>query len=189
MGTWGYLYNSVMGSFWEHQNIFQAFLCLSVHPFALQFITQPVALHHCGSLLYWTGCLWMYAMLHAVDLFCPCSASFMSQASTTTSMTTTHVTVVCSNTPSCLSAVTMAPSLMRLPAKSGQHNVVLPSLLTPKNSRGVVGLATVPQQQPQSQMPLQAYANYAMGPPQVGFSFRTEMPTFFVFYMFGVCYG
>ena len=29
----------------------------------------PVATHHCGLLLYWTGCLWMYAMLHAVDFF------------------------------------------------------------------------------------------------------------------------
>ena len=36
---------------------------------ASQFITvRPVAPHHCGLLLYWTGCLWMSAMLHAV---CP----------------------------------------------------------------------------------------------------------------------
>ena len=32
-------------------------------------------------------------------------------------------------------------------------------------------------------MPLHAYANYAMGAPQVGFSFRAEPST--VFYMFG----
>ena len=38
--------------------------------------------------------------------------------------------------------------------------------------RGSVGLFTVLQQQkPQSQMPSQAYANYAMGPPQVSFLF------------------
>ena len=43
-----------------------------------------------------------------------------------------------------------------------------------KNSGGVAGLATVPQQQAQSQMPDQTYA---MGPPQVGFSFRVEPPT------------
>ena len=35
----------------------------------------------------------------------------------------------------------------------------------------------MPQQQPLSQMPLQAYANYAMGLPWVGFSFRVEPPS------------
>ena len=41
----------------------------------------------------------------------------------------------------------------------------------------LVGLTTVPQQyQPQSQMPSKAYANYAIGPPQVSFSFRVEPP-------------
>ena len=83
--------------------------------------------------------------------------------------------------------VTMIPSLMGLPATSGQHDVVLPLLLTPRDSGCVVGLATVPQQQPPSQMPLQAYASYAMGPPEVGFSFRVEPPTVLYFYMFGVC--
>ena len=57
----------------------------------------------------------------------------------------------------------MAPSLMGLPATSGQYDVVLPPLVTLRNSGGVVGLANVPQQQPQSQMPFQAYASYAMG--------------------------
>ena len=53
-----------------HSYTCQTFLYLSVHPFASQFITViPVALHNCGSLLCWTGCLWMYAQLHAVDLF------------------------------------------------------------------------------------------------------------------------
>ena len=38
-------------------------------------------------------------------------------------------------------------------------------------------------------MLFQAYANYAMGPPQVGFSFRVEPPTILYFYMIAVCFG
>ena len=79
----------------------------------------------------------------------------MSQVSTTTGMTTTLlVTVVSFGTLSLLSMVTMAPSLKGLPVTSGQHDVVLPPLLTPRHSRHFVGLATVPQEQPPSQMPL-----------------------------------
>ena len=78
------------------------------------------------------------------------------------------------------------PPLMGLPATSGQHEVVLPPLLTLWHSAGDVGLATVLQQQPPSQMPFQAYAIYAMGPPQVSFSFRVEPPTILYFCMFGV---
>ena len=56
-----------------------------------------------------------------------CSVFIMSQASTTMTMTTTPlVIVVCSSTSYLLSMVTMAPSLMGLPALSGQHDVVLP---------------------------------------------------------------
>ena len=85
-----------------------------------------------------------------------CSVIIMSQAYTTMAITTTPlVTVVCSSMSSLFWMVTMAPSLMGLPA-----------VLTPRNSWGVVGLATVVQQQPPSQMPLQAYANYAFGPAQ-----------------------
>ena len=87
---------------------------------------------------------------------------------------------------SLLSTVTMAPCLMGLPATLGQHDVVLLPPLTPKHSRGVVVLATVLQQQPLSQMPLQAYANYAMCPLQAGFSFRVESPTVLYFSLFGV---
>ena len=65
---------------------------------------------------------------------------------------------------------------------SGRHNVVLLPLLTLRDSRGVDGLATALQQQPQSQMPLQTYANYAMSHPQVSFSFTFEPSTAF-FYM------
>ena len=55
------------------------------------------------------------------------------------------MTIVCSSTSSLLSKVTMAPSLMGLPTTSGQHDVVLPPLLTCRNSGHVVGLGTVPQ--------------------------------------------
>ena len=54
---------------------------------------------------------------------------------------------------------------MGLSATSGQNDVVLLSPLILKHSRGVTGLATVLQQQPASQMPLQVNANYAMSPP------------------------
>ena len=78
---------------------------------------------------------------------------------------------------SSLPLVTMAPSLMGLPTMLGQHDVVLPPPLTPRGSGGVLGHASVPQQQPPSSMPLQACANYAMGSPQVDFFFRVEPPT------------
>ena len=119
-------------------------------------------------------------MLHFMQLTCYflCSVFIMSQASATTARTTTPpVTVVYSSMSSLLSAITMAPSLMGLPVTSGHE--VLPPPLTLRNSGGIVGLATVLQLQPQSQIPVQAYANYAMGPLQVGFSFVVESPTFF----------
>ena len=128
----------------------------------------------------------MSAMLHAVAPFLV--VFIMSQASTTTAMNSTPpATVVYSVTSSLLSMVTMAPSLIGLPATSGQHDVVLLPPLTPRYSGGAVALATVPQQKPPSQMPLQAYAYYTMGPPQVGFPFRVEPPTilyFYVWYLF-----
>ena len=71
-----------------------------------------------------------------------------------------------------LNGLPWSPSLIGLPATSGQHDVIVLPPLTPRHSGNVVGLATVQQQQPTSQMPLQAYANYVIGPPQVGFSFR-----------------
>ena len=78
---------------------------------------------------------------------------------------------------------------MGLPATSGQHDVVLLPPLKTRHSGGIVGLAPVPQQQTPSQMPLQAYANYAIGPPHVGFSLRVESPIILYFYMFDVCSG
>ena len=86
------------------------------------------------------------------------------------------VTVV-SSCMSSLSSVNMAPSLMGLPTMLGQHDVVLLPPLTPRCSGGILGHASVPQQQPPSLMPLQVYANYAMGSPQVGFFFRVEPTT------------
>ena len=55
--------------------------------------------------------------------------------------------------------------------------MVLPPPLTLRCPGGVIGLASGPQQQPPSLMPLLAYANYAVGSPQVGFFFRMEPPT------------
>ena len=92
-------------------------------------------------------------------------------------MTTTPPVTLVSSGMSSLSLVTMASSLMGLFATLGQHDVVLLSHLTPRCSGGVIGLACGPQQQPPPLMPLQAYANYAMGSPQVGFFFRGEPPT------------
>ena len=101
--------------------------------------------------------------------------------------TTPPVTDVCSGTSSLLTTVTMPPSLMGLPMTSGQHDVVLPPPLTLRDSGCVVGPATVPQQQPQSQMPLQAYANYVMGSQQVGCLSELSLPLFFI--CVGVCSG
>ena len=72
---------------------------------------------------------------------------------------------------------------MVLPTALGQHDVVLPPLLTPRCFGGVLGLASMPQQQLPSSMPLQSYANYAMGSPQVGFFFRVEPPTICILYV------
>ena len=66
---------------------------------------------------------------------------------------------------------------MRLPATLGQLDMVLPPPLTLRCSAGVISLASVPHQQPPSSVPLLAYANYAIGSPQVGFLFRVEPPT------------
>ena len=49
--------------------------------------------------------------------------------------------------------------------------------LMPKGSGGVIGSVSMPQQQTPSSMPPLAYANYAMGSPQVGFFFGVEPST------------
>ena len=58
-----------------------------------------------------------------------------------------------------------------------------------RGSGGVLGLASVLQQQPPSSMTLLAYANYAIGSPQVGFFFRVEPPTILYIIKFGVHSG
>ena len=104
-----------------------------------------------------------------------CSVFIMSQASATTATSTTPpVTVVCSGTSSFLRTVTMVPTLIGQPVTSGQPDVVLPPLLMPRVTRNVIGLGTVSQQQLQSKMPFQAYANYAMGPPLIILYFTVE---------------
>ena len=69
--------------------------------------------------------------------------------------------------------------------------VVPPPPLMPRSSGGVFGSISVPQQQIPSSMPPLAYANYAMGSPQVGFFLFSELslPPFCILYMFGVCSG
>ena len=63
------------------------------------------------------------------------------------------------------SSVTVAPSLMGVPTALDQHGVVQPPPVMLRGSGGVIGPASVPQQQPPSSMPLLAYTNYAMGSP------------------------
>ena len=86
----------------------------------------------------------------------------MSQASSTMAITTTTPVTLVSCGMSSLSSVTVAPSLMGFPAILGQCDVVLPLPLIQRCSGGVIGLATVSQEQPPSPLPLQPYANYAM---------------------------
>ena len=100
----------------------------------------------------------------------------MSHISTTALTTTPPITVVSSGLSS-VSSVTVAPSLMGFPVSLDQHGVVQPQPLMLRGSGGVTGSVSVPQQQTPSLMPLLAYANYAMGSPQVGFFFRVEPPT------------
>ena len=91
--------------------------------------------------------------------------------------TTTPPVMVVSSRLSSVSSVTMVPSLMGLPATLGQREVVQPPPLMPRGSGGVIGPASVLQQQSPSLMPLLAYASYALGSPQVCFFFRVEPPT------------
>ena len=100
----------------------------------------------------------------------------MSHISATALTTTPAVTVVSSGLSSVLS-VTVAPSLTGFPVSLDQHGMVPPPPLMQRGSGGVLGSVSVPLQQTPSSMPPLAYANYAMGSPQVGFFFRVELPT------------
>ena len=88
----------------------------------------------------------------------------MSHVSTM-AMTTTPPVMMVSSGLSSVSSGTVAPSLMGFLVTLDQHGVVQPPPLMPRGSGGVIGSASVPQQQPPSLMPLLASANYAMGSP------------------------
>ena len=98
----------------------------------------------------------------------------MSHVSTM-AMTTTPLVMVMSSGLSSISSVAMAPSLRGIPATSGQCEVVLLPPLMLRCPGGVIGLASMTQQQSPSSVPPPAYANYAMG-SQVGFFFRVDPP-------------
>ena len=106
----------------------------------------------------------------------------MSQVTVTT--TTPPVTVVYSRatliTMTVMLAVTSEHQMTL-----GQHDVVLlPQLILKHTVRGSGGHTTMLQQQkPLCQMPSQTYANYAIGPLQVSFSFRFEPPTDSIYHM------
>ena len=131
------------------------------------------------------GCMNSFMLLTFSFL---CSVFIISQVSATMATTITPpVTIVCSIMSYLLKTVTITPSLMGILATSGQQDVVVPPQLILRNSGGVVGFATMLQQQPQSQMSLLAYANYGMDLLQVGFSFRVEPHSIFI--CVGVSYG
>ena len=88
-----------------------------------------------------------------------------------------------------LSSVTVAPSRTGFPVSLDQHGMVPPPPLMLRGSGGVLGSVSVPWQQTPSSMPPLAYANYAMGSPQVGFFSELSLPSFCILYMFGVCSG
>ena len=76
--------------------------------------------------------------------------------------------------------VTLAPTFVDH-IRLGQEDVFLPpQLILWDTMRGSTCLITLPQQQqPQSQMPSRAYANYATNPLPVSFSFRAAPPNNF----------
>ena len=81
-----------------------------------------------------------------------------------TNATTPPVTVLCSGALLIGTTITMALTSVGQTVLA-QHDVVLPlQLILRGKVRGSVGLTNMPHQ-PQSQMPSQTYANYAMGPP------------------------
>ena len=98
----------------------------------------------------------------------------MCHVSVTTTATTPLVTVVCSSASLITTAFMMAPTSVGL-TTLGLHDVVLsPQLIQRDTMTGSVGLTTLPQQQQtQSQVPSQVYANYAVGPQQASFFFQS----------------
>ena len=71
-------------------------------------------------------------------------------------------------------AITIALPYMRLAAALSQHDVVLPATTDPMGyNKGWVSLTIMLQEQPQSQMPSQVYASYAMDPHQMRLLFQS----------------
>ena len=81
--------------------------------------------------------VWDWIFLDVCYSLCCCTflCSFISQASTTIAMTTAPLVTVVSSGLSSLSLVTVAHSLMGIPAKMGQSDVILLPLLTPRCSK------------------------------------------------------
>ena len=102
----------------------------------------------------------------------------MYQVTVTITATIPPVIVVCSGASLITMTVIMAPTSVGQ-TTSDQHDVVLPPQWILREAvRGSVSLTTMPEhQQPQSQMPSQAFVNYTMGPLLVSFSFRGNPPT------------
>ena len=97
----------------------------------------------------------------------------MCQVMMTTTTSIPPVTFVCSGPFLITTMVTPAPTSVGQ-ITSGQWDVALPPQLILRDTlRGSAGHLCVPQQR-QSQMLPKAYANYAMDPLQVSFSFRVE---------------
>ena len=101
----------------------------------------------------------------------------------TMAMTTTPPVMVVSSSLSLVSSVTVGPSLMGFPVTLDQHGVVQSPPLMPRGSGGIIGSASVPQQQSPSMMPLLAYATYGMGSPQVGFFSELILSPFCMLYV------
>ena len=66
---------------------------------------------------------------------------------------------LCSGSLSVSTTVMVAPATVGPPAGVGHQDLALPPLLLLRDIGGVVGLVTVLQQLPLSQLPFQAYAN------------------------------
>ena len=93
----------------------------------------------------------------------------VSQATVTT--TTPPVTSVCSGASTM--TVSVAPTSKGLAAALAKNDVVLqPPLIMADTVKGVVGLATMLLQEPQSKMPSQAYMSNSMSHSQVYFLFQ-----------------
>ena len=94
----------------------------------------------------------------------------MLQVTVTTNTLLVTVVSSASTTTATVTLAVVGPAVVLC-----KHDVVLLATLIPRDTIGsVVGLTTVLLQQPQFQMPSQAYVSYAIGPPHVSFLFRVE---------------